>query len=293
MEDLELYQTNKFQTKVTQSLMDSLEKEVQEEFWFYVNNVPFIQRLISPGRKRAKDLNRDSLGRIHVDLSNPHLLEDMDYFRESAIHFQKYGCYTKLRINISSQSEYMKWYNRELDRCWNGMVRESDGEWITGDMYFFLNYLNMKQTVMGKSSTGKTVGKRIKSLPECWEGIYWRFHYLDQARSAGLHGAEIASRGKGKSFSLAAMLSKLITVGLDFDRRKERIALIVADQKEYLIKDGTLNKFEDALDFITKHTEFPSAMCQNSLTNMSWICGWDDKDNNRRGSQNTVQGVAI
>ena len=104
----EIIKTNSYQTKITQELMDSLEKESQEEFYNYINNVPFIQRLISPDRKRACDLNRDETGRIHVNLSNPHILEDMDYFRESAMHFQEHGCYTKLKINTSPKSEYMK-----------------------------------------------------------------------------------------------------------------------------------------------------------------------------------------
>jgi hypothetical protein len=124
----EVIKTNEFQTKITQELLDSLEKEVQEDLHFYINNVPFIQRLISPDRRRAKDLRRDETGRIHVDLSNPHILEDMDYFMESAIHYKQHGSYTKLRLNMSPKSEYMKWFNRELERCWNGMVRESDGE---------------------------------------------------------------------------------------------------------------------------------------------------------------------
>ena len=46
------------------------------------------------------------------------------------------------------------------------MVREEDGEWITGDMYFFLNYLTMKQTVIKKSKTGKEIGHRIDTMPE-------------------------------------------------------------------------------------------------------------------------------
>ena len=65
------------------------------------------------------------------------------------------------------------------------------------------------------------------------------------------------------------MLAKLLTIGLDHSRCKDRVALITADQKEYLIKDGTLNKFEQAIDFLAKNTQFPSAMYQNSLSQMS------------------------
>lgn len=46
------------------------------------------------------------------------------------------------------------------------MTRPSDGEWITGDFYFFLNYNIMTQTVIKETSTGGTYGSRIESLPE-------------------------------------------------------------------------------------------------------------------------------
>ena len=261
----ELYKTNPYQTKITQELMNSLEKEVQEDFWFYINNVPFIQNLISPNRKKAKDLPRDSTGRIHVNLSDPHILENMNFFRETAMHFQEHGCYTKLRINTSPKSEYMKWFNQELDRCWNGMVRPEDGEWITGDMYFYLNYLIMRQTVIKKSKTGRDIGMRVDTLPECWEGVYWRFHYLDQARNAGLHCAEIASRGKSKSYTLASLLTKAFTVGINKESKNGRNSMIVADNKEFLIKEGTLNKFEAALNHLSENTQFPSALYQSSM----------------------------
>jgi hypothetical protein len=47
------------------------------------------------------------------------------------------------------------------------MVRPEDGEWITGDMYFFLNYLIMRQTTFTKTKSGKEIGTRIDTLPEC------------------------------------------------------------------------------------------------------------------------------
>ena len=65
-----------------------------------------LHRLISKDRKYAKDLDKDSKGKIIVDLANPHIIENMDYFRQAAIHFQKYGCYTKLMPNPNPQSEY-------------------------------------------------------------------------------------------------------------------------------------------------------------------------------------------
>ena len=141
-----MIQTNEFQTALSDELLNSLNDEVKTELLDAINNIRFIQNLISPTRKRAKDLPRDNQGRIIVDIVNPHILEDMDYFRPSAIHFQKYGKYTNLRPNRNPNSEYYKWITQEKDRCWNGMIRESDGEWIPGYYYFYLNYQPIIQT---------------------------------------------------------------------------------------------------------------------------------------------------
>ena len=198
---------NEYQTKITEELLNSLNDEVRTEFLDTINNIQFIQNLISPDRKRAKDLPRDNQGRIIVDICNPHILEDMDYFRPSAIHYQKYGKYTNLRPNGNPNSEYYKWINEEKRRCWYGMVRESDGEWIPGYYYFYLNYQPIVQTKVRK---GTNQGDRVIDFPLVWEGNYLAFHYLDQARNGGKyndfkggnHCVEIAKRGASKAHPL-------------------------------------------------------------------------------------------
>ena len=204
---------NKYQTELTEELVNSLPQEVQDQLFDIINNVEFVKRLISPTREYAKDRPRDDRGRIIVDLANPHILENMDYFRPSAIHYEKYGTFTNLRPNANPNSEYGKWVREERRRLWDGYVRESDGEWVTGYMYWFLNYSPMMLSKIreykdknGKKRKSKRAD-RVEALPECWEGIYWRFHCLDQASNGGLynnfeggqHMAELASRGKGKA----------------------------------------------------------------------------------------------
>lgn len=197
---------NKYQTPITEELLSGLPQEVQDQLLDIINNVEFVKRLISPARQYAKDRPRDSQGRIIVDLTNPHILEDMDYFRPTALHYKKYKCFTNLRPNANPNSEYGKWIRQERDRCWNGYVRESDGEWVTGPLYFYMNYCPIIQSKIRK---GTKQADRIVDFPEMWEGIYWRFHYMEQARSGGLyndflggnHGAELASRGKAFAYS--------------------------------------------------------------------------------------------
>lgn len=298
---------NKYQTELTEELVNSLPQEVQDQLFDIINNVEFVKRLISPTREYAKDRPRDDRGRIIVDLANPHILEDMDYFRQSAIHYEKYGTFTNLRPNANPNSEYGKWVREERRRIWDGYVRESDGEWVTGYMYWFLNYSPMMLSKIreykdknGKKRKSKRAD-RIEALPECWEGIYWRFHCLDQASNGGLynnfeggqHMAELASRGKGKSYSLASILNHIFVVGENEEAHEKVKGVVTAYQKEYLTKDGVLNKFVDMANFCATNTQFPRKRLKNSLQEMTWIMGYKDVELDiERGTQNTVLGVS-
>lgn len=291
---------NKFQTELTDDLLGSLPNEVQEQLLDILNNVEFVKRLISPSREHAKDRPRDSKGRIIVDLANPHIVEDMDYFRPAALHYKKYGCYTKLRPNPNPNSEYGKWFSTELDRCLEGYVRESDGEWVTGFMYFYLNYcpIMIAQVVDGSD----TQANRIEDFPEFWEGIYWRFHYLEQARRGGLynefkggqHCAELARRGCSKSYSLASIMAHNFVLGENKISHRRVMTILTAYQKEYLAgKDGTLSKFVPMIDFLASTTEFPRRRLKNSQQEMMWQMGYQDADTGiNMGSLNTVIGVS-
>lgn len=298
---------NKYQTELTEELVNSLPQEVQDQLFDIINNVEFVKRLISPTREYAKDRPRDDKGRIIVDLINPHILENMDYFRPSAIHYEKYGTFTNLRPNANPNSEYGKWIREERRRIWDGYVRESDGEWVTGYLYWFLNYSPMMLSKIreykdkdGKKRKSKRAD-RVESLPECWEGTYWRFHCLDQASNGGLynnfeggqHMAELASRGKGKSYSLASILNHIFVVGENKDAHEKVKGIVTAYQKEYLTKDGVLNKFVDMANFCATNTQFPRKRLKNSLQEMTWTMGYKDMELDiERGTQNTVLGVS-
>lgn len=298
---------NKYQTELTEELVNSLPQEVQDQLFDIINNVEFVKRLISPTREYAKDRPRDDKGRIIVDLVNPHILENMDYFRPSAIHYEKYGTFTNLRPNANPNSEYGKWIREERRRIWDGYVRESDGEWVTGYLYWFLNYSPMMLSKIreykdkdGKKRKSKRAD-RVESLPECWEGIYWRFHCLDQASNGGIynnfeggqHMAELASRGKGKSYSLASILNHIFVVGENEEAHEKVKGIVTAYQKEYLTKDGVLNKFVDMANFCATNTQFPRKRLKNSLQEMTWIMGYKDVELDiERGTQNTVLGVS-
>lgn len=289
---------NKYQTPLTDELLESLPEEVRNQLLDIINNVEFVRRLVSPDRQYAKDRPRDDKGRIIVDLANPHIVENIDYFRPTAIHYQKYGCFTNLRPNANPNSEFGKWIREEKRRCWEGYVRESDGEWVTGYMYWFLNY---SPIMLSKIIKGTKRANRVEDFPEFWEGIYWRFHYMEQAANGGLynnfeggqHCAELASRGKGKSFSLASILSHDFILGVNKIAHHRVMSVVTAYQKEYLTKDGVLNKFSSMANFCAEHTQFPRKRLKSSMQEMTWTMGYKDVELDvERGTLNNILGVS-
>lgn len=284
-------QTNSYQTQITKELLDSLPEWVREQFMDFVTNVPFISYMIGTDRKRAKDLPRDSEGRIIVDITHPHILENMDYFRPAARFYEENGCYTFLKPNANQKSEYGKWIMEEARRCREGYVRESDGEWITGQMYWYLNYCRIKLVVKDER-TGVSAQK--PGFPLLWEGVYYRFHYLDQARKAHKHCIELARRGAGKSYALASIMSHNLILGENEFSKEDVTSILAGYTKEYLSqKDGTLDKFVKMRDFVASNTEFPRLLSTNRPSDMTWIAGSIDSNGVNNGSKNSVLGVSV
>ena len=286
--------TNKYQTPITDELLSQYPEEVREQLFDFINSVDFIKWLISPDRPYAKDCPHDEQGRVIVDLAHPHIIEDADYFRPAALHYMKHGCYTFLRPNSNPHSEYRKFWTEEKRRCYEGYVRESDGEWVTGLCYWFLNYNPM---LVNMIVPGTRRAERIESFPFFFEGIYWRFHYLKQAKLEGKHAIELAKRGCAKSYSLSSVMTHNLILGEDDpDPRthRRRTTVLTAYEKEYLKddKDGTFSKFKPALGFIFTHTPFPHLMLKNSPNEMSWQMGYKNELGVEDGSLNQVLGVS-
>lgn len=288
---------NEYQSSIEDLHLSDYPEEIQEQFYDFITNVPFIRNLVSVDRPRAKDLPRDEKGRAIIDICNPPILEDMDYFRPAALHFKEYGNYTELRPNPNPNSEYGKWIREEIRRCYEGYVRESDGMWVTGDEYFFLNYWPIAQTKLNGESKK---GERVIDFPEVWEGINLRCHYIEQAINGGLYdpnggnnGCEISSRGKAKSYLMSAMIGKRFVLGESFQVNKLVKCMATAYQKQYLNSDGILNKFQAGIDFLAVNTQFPKKRIKSSLQDMSWVMGYYDLDTGtQRGTLNEVIGVS-
>lgn len=291
------YEFNECQSSLEELKIYDQPQEIQEQFFDYINNVPFIQWMISKDRPHAKDLPRDEKGRIIFDVVHPPILDDMDYFREAAISYKTNGVYSQLRPNPNPNSEFKKYWDKVLDRSWNYMLRESDGMWIPGDMYFYLNFDPIIQTKIKK---GSKRGERVVDFPECWDGVLFRYFYIYQAQNGGLydkrgglHGCEISSRGKSKSYSTCSMMAKRFVIGESKEVSRQVKCLATAYQKQYLTTDGILNKFQAQIDFLAQNTPFPNKRLKSSLQDMAWTMGYVDLNTGtRRGTLNEVSGLS-
>jgi hypothetical protein len=273
--------TNVSEWLESEELADSRKKEVEADILDAISTVQFIRNLADPNIRKAKDLPKDEKGKIIVDLTNPHKLEDMDYFCQTRNFYKQYGVYTKLYPNKNPNSEYMRFWKREADRIRNGMIRESDGEWIPGELYFYWNYSPILLT--RKSGVGKRAD-RVRDFPNVWLGDYLFFHYLEQARDRGEHCEVLKQRGIGWSYKGGALSPRL---ALFF---KESRFFYTAFEKEYLIKDGVMNKAWDTLDFLANNTPFPRLRLKD--TTMEKIIGYKDNETGaERGQKSSILGV--
>lgn len=226
-------------------LINSIEDDnVRAEVISAIQEIPFLYNLTKRNRKKLSDYKRwdnpydyddrveDPNGRIEVDVTEPHELVDMDYFRERALYFQKHGTYTDITPNRYPGSRYMRFWREEQRRCRDGYVRESDGEWITGYHYWYLNYSPIQITEDAKEhkkfiksknpdelaskASKKRKAERKRNFPRVWDSDYLWFHYVEKAEQNGHHVVNLKSRGKGYEQPYTSVIKTLngdITMG--------------------------------------------------------------------------------
>lgn len=293
---------NKYQSVFTDEDFKNLPKEVKAEFYNTIDSVPFIKWLIQPEEVRgfAKDKtrwdnpnnfkkrNEDINGRICVDITKPHILENMDFFRERAIFFDKHGKYTNITPNPNPKSEYAKFWKREVKRWRYGMVRPSDGEWIPGSLYFYWNYCPI--WIVGKDEEQEAQGERIREFPHIWLGDYLFFHYLEQARNNGKHAKMLKTRGIGASFKMGSLSPRNMYVYPGTGNPNFHLA----SDKGFLLGDkGVYGKVMDTLDWIAVHTPLPKLRIGDSKKSMEIQLGYQDDYGVRKGLLSSVYGISM
>jgi len=294
---------NKYQSNIPEDLPEKVRDELIE----YIETIPFIKHLISHETQRgyAKDKIRYSSlddsderktyydDRIIVDITQPHILEDLDYFRERAIFYEKNGRYTNITPNPNPRSEYALFWKKEMQRWKDGFVRESDGEWIPGYLYFYWNYSKIwlvEENANNNQNKRRQKAERKKDFPKPWLGDYLFFHYVDQARQESQHGKLLKMRGCGWSFK-AAVISPC---NMYIFPGSGNVNFHLASEKTFLLGDkGMFGKVIDNLDWIADNTPLPRIRLTNSLRSMEVQLGYVDKFGNRKGLLSSVNAISL
>lgn len=280
---------NKCQTPLEDLHLEKYPAEVQEQFWDFLNNVPFIRWMVSPDRPLVSELPRDNEGRAIIDITHPPILEDSDYFRPSALAFKaNKGRYVLLRPNANPNSDFGKWLYSQRERGWNGYCNPITGMWVTGDYYWMLNFCPMH---LVENENGIDI--RTVAHPRFWDGQFLMSHYFLQARTHGHHAAELASRGKGKTSFGGGLLAKRCIIGESENNKTEVQCMVTAvDRTKLMDTNQILRVFKDNLDHCAKYTQFASHRLKSSDQEMEWKMGFKKAGSEvEYGSKNSVSGI--
>lgn len=280
---------NKCQTPLEDLHLEKYPAEVQEQFWDFLNNVPFIKWMVSPDRPLVSELPRDDEGRAIIDITHPPILEDSDYFRPSALAYKaNKGRYVLLRPNANPNSDFGKWLYSQRERGWNGYCNPATGMWVTGDYYWMLNFCPMH---LVENENGIDI--RTVAHPRFWDGQFLMSHYFLQARTHGHHAAELASRGKGKTSFGGGLLAKRCIIGESENNKTEVQCMVTAvDRTKLMDTNQILRVFKDNLDHCAKYTQFASHRLKSSDQEMEWKMGFKKAGSEvEYGSKNSVSGI--
>lgn len=298
---------NKYQTAIDEALIKKLPKQVYSDLIDSIEHIPLINWLIQPAQVRGYAKNRPKHNqlsdedlrkqyndsRVVVDVTKPHILEDMDFFRERAMFFDKYGYYTDITPNPNPNSDYALFWKEEVRRWRDGVIRPSDGEWIPGGLYFYWNYcpiwLTEEKEIVVKGRV-KTKGDRVRKFPKPWLGDYLFYHYMEQGRENGQHGKLLKARSLGFSFKMGSLSPRNMYVLPGSGNPNFHLA----SDKGFLTGDkGLFGKVVDTLDWIADHTPLPSLRIVDSARSMEIQLGYDDENGQRRGLLSSVFGISL
>ena len=280
---------NKCQTPLSELHLEKYPKEVVEQFWDFLNNVPFIRWMVSADRPLVSELPRDKEGRVIIDVTHPPILENSNYFRPSAIAFKKnHGRYSNLRPNKNPNSEFGRYLYEERKRGWNGYTDLKTGMWVTGDYYWMLNYCPMH---LVEKENGVSI--RTVAHPRFWDGQFLMSHYVLQARRNGHHASALASRGRGKTSFGGGLLARRFVIGESEANKTDVQCMVTAVDRVKLIGTNQILKvFKDNVDHCAKYTQFASHRLKSSEADMEWKMGYKKANSEvEYGSKNSVSGI--
>ena len=175
-------------------------------------------------------------------------IKNSDKFRGPALEYIRSGVYCSYPRGTT---EYIKFWEDEMSKCIKGFTA-SDGDYITGYNYFYLNYCPILRIVnkIVVDSNGKSHNKRSSELtfPDFYDYDYFYFLAVQEAEIAGQHITLLKSRRKGYSFKGGSMACR------NYYLIPSSKTYIYASNKQYLTEDGILTKAWEYMDFIDKNT---------------------------------------
>lgn len=202
------------------------------------------------------------------------------YFREAAIHYEKHGRYAD---GEPDTAEWEMYWDEEHKRVEEGY--SVGGVSITGKHYLYLNYLPIKRITKVKDTQfgihkkretyAKRVGSRDLAFPDFWDEDFIIFHTWDIAKygitekeltklekvvripilktddnlSGGHHHLWLKPRGVGASWKGAVIPIERQFFG------KNNTTFILADQQQYLLKDGIFEKYLTYRNRLNKYSD--------------------------------------
>jgi len=189
-------------------------------------------------------------------------MPDMTPFMQSAIFFQKnkhypfYNIRNKKRPDTSPDSPFRRHWDEERRRCREGMWH--GGEYITGELYHYLNYGTMwklpklTEEESKKIKAGGTIKKvRFFGQPNPWDSTYHISNYFEEAWRQGRHVTILKSRGLGLSYWLACCATNVY-----FHGKGEKVFVLGPDEKALTNSDSILARTWLQMDFEDKYTPF-------------------------------------
>lgn len=225
-----------------------------------------------------------------------------ELYRSAALYYQKHGKYD---CGVKGSAEYKRWWKEQGNRCLKGY--SVGGVHITGYHY---NYLNFNKILTVNQIGNSKAGNRKLEFPKFWDLDYMFFKSMHIAKygisiedlrslpysiplkedeanlSGGHHLIWLKQRGSGASNKNASMASR------NFHHVPKSKTFLLADNKEYLNKDGIYSKFQELRSWVNTHTEFArKSDFKKGQAEMHYRASEDDGAGNELGSMAEVMGI--
>jgi hypothetical protein len=187
--------------------------------------------------KESLDLDLNNLfslrGNGYIDM--PDKFTNTEEFQTEATFFKKHGVYT---LSPKGTYQYIEYWKNQRERCLNGFTN-SDGLWIPGTYYFYLNFVQIKLNIGNKKGKG---------FPKFLDLDFLYFQLIDYCKKNQKSLTAVKGRRQGWSYKAAALGSH------EFNFSRDSSTIVGAYLSNY--SQNTMNMILDNCNFLNRHTAF-------------------------------------